>query len=171
MGGSNVRKTKAKLINFLPYAFFIAICFVMFTKEPGSNGDEIWNYSFAKNICEGKLPYTDFNMIPTPLSAYVSAVFMRIFGTSLFVFRAIAVALAAIAAGLLYFLSAKITESKFLPFVATTFASILCMFVWIYNYNHLNLVILLLIMALELYRDGDKHRTAFAMTIWLDAIS
>lgn len=52
---------RGKLLLLLPYiTFFVVGIFLLF--EPILDGDEIWNYNFARNICEGRLPYVDFNI-------------------------------------------------------------------------------------------------------------
>ena len=75
-----------KIKNITPYLIFAVFCAIILTK-PFGNGDELWNYSFAKNIVNGLIPYRDFNIVQTPLSAYIPALFMSIFGDRLFVHR------------------------------------------------------------------------------------
>lgn len=57
------------------------------------NYDELWNYNFAKNIAEGRLPYKDFNMIQMPLLPLICAAFLKIFVNELIVMRILAILL------------------------------------------------------------------------------
>ncbi len=59
--------------------------FIILNKELG-NMDELWNFSFAKNIHDGLIPYKDFNLISTPLSCFINCLFLFI-DTSLITFR------------------------------------------------------------------------------------
>ena len=61
--------------------------------RPLDDLDEIWNYNFAKNIADGKMPYKDFNMITTPLLPNLCAIFLIIFGNELIVMRILAIIL------------------------------------------------------------------------------
>ena len=49
--------------------------------------DEIWNYNFARNIVNGNVPYLDFNMIIFPLFPNILALFLKVFGEELIVYR------------------------------------------------------------------------------------
>lgn len=66
-----------KLYRFLFVAFLI-FCYSYFGYTLYL--DEIWNYGFAYNIVNGLVPYRDFNMIVTPLYAFLSSIFIKVFG-------------------------------------------------------------------------------------------
>lgn len=139
---------KEKLLLLLPYiTFFVVGIFLLF--EPILDGDEIWNYNFARNICEGRLPYVDFNMIQTPLSAYLAASVLKVFGNTLFNFRIVAIILLALVFGSLYRLCEKIIGDNTIAFVITVFVYGLNFIFWNYNYNNLNLLLLIWILYLE----------------------
>ena len=74
-----IKNLKKFFIFFL--IFVISFC-VMFFIRPGCI-DEIRNYGFAYNIYQGMVPYRDFNMIITPLYAFLSSIFVMIFGNHL----------------------------------------------------------------------------------------
>jgi len=65
---------------------FIAIASCILPRDL-NNLDEIWNYNFGINISNGKLPYKDFNMVQTPLSALISGIGLKIFWNELLVMR------------------------------------------------------------------------------------
>ncbi len=47
-------------------------------------GDEIWNYGSGYNIFRGMIPYRDFNLVVTPLYAFLVSLFILIFNHHLF---------------------------------------------------------------------------------------
>lgn len=66
----------------------IIICsFFSELAEPINNLDEIWQYSFARNIANGKTPYSDFNIIVTPFFSFLGSLFIRIFSDEMVVMR------------------------------------------------------------------------------------
>lgn len=66
--------------------------------------DELWNYNFARNVSEGKLPYKDFNIIQMPLLPIICGVFLKIIANELIVMRL----LASILNTVLFFMICKI---------------------------------------------------------------
>ena len=130
---------KEKLLPMFPYAIFLLVGGFLLIR-PIMDGDEIWNYNFARNICEGRFPYVDFNMVPTPLSAYLAAGFLKVFGNTLFHFRIVAILLMAAVFGSLYYLCSQILQDKVVAFVSTVFVFGLNYLFWNYNYNNLNLL-------------------------------
>lgn len=105
--------TKSRIRSLLPYLFISVICLCLFAKPLGS-GDELWNYNFGKNIAEGLLPYKDFNIIQTPLSAYVAGFFMLCFGRGLITHRILGYLLAISIYCTGYHLCKKISKSAFI---------------------------------------------------------
>lgn len=71
---------------------FIVISVTILVKDLG-NYDELWNYNFAKNVAEGRLPYRDFNMIQMPLLPIICAIFLKICANELIVMRMLAILL------------------------------------------------------------------------------
>ena len=149
---------RGKLLLLLPYiTFFVVGIFLLF--EPILDGDEIWNYNFARNICEGRLPYVDFNMIQTPLAAYLAAGVLKVFGNTLFHFRIVAIILLALVFSSLYRLCEKIIKERTTAFVITVFVYGLNLIFWNYNYNNLNLLLLIWILCLEWKRYEDENES------------
>lgn len=64
--------------------FFIIVFFV--NPLNVTMGDGMWNYGFAYSISKGLIPYTEINMITTPLYAFLGAFFLKIFGEGYHVF-------------------------------------------------------------------------------------
>lgn len=73
---------KTKYIYLFVIIFFFLFCYSYFISAV--YGDEIWNYGFAYNIASGLVPYKDFNLVVTPLYAFLSSFFIKIFGHHLY---------------------------------------------------------------------------------------
>ncbi len=80
---------------------FLIIATCVLTKEL-SDLDEIWNFNMARCICNGLVPYKDISMIITPLTPLIEALFLKIFGSEMFVSRVLAIILALINLILVY---------------------------------------------------------------------
>lgn len=138
---------RVKILVFFPYVFIFFMSLFVFVLP--ISGDELWNYNFARNICDEKIPYVDFNMLITPLSAYISAAFLRLFGLDLWVFRILGVLLFMGTFSLMYYICKEISKEKWLSFIATICVASWMLVVWIYNYNNLNLLLILMVIYLE----------------------
>lgn len=140
-----------------PYVVIGVLCLVIFL-IPLSNADELWNYTFAKEIAEGFVPYKDISMIPTPLAAYIAAVFLKVFGEGLFVYRVVGYILMVITFSILYRMCVQILEKSSYALMVTLTMFVVNYFSYIYSYNTLLLCLLLVILMLELKDktwDGD----------------
>ena len=138
-------------------AFLLAGLFLLV--KPVQDLDELWNYGFAGYIFHGMVPYRDFNMVQTPLSAWLGAVWLSLFGQDLWVFRLLGALLFGAVFGIMHLLLCRITGSRVVAFVAASFSAALCWLIWMYNYNHLNLLVLLLCLYLRyLTEQQDKKK-------------
>ncbi len=145
-----------KIRNTIPYLVFAVFCAIILTKPFGS-GDELWNYSFAKNIVNGLVPYRDFSIVQTPLSAYIPALLMTAFGDGLLVFRIAGFLLLFVNTSIVYHLCKKSTGSAFLGFIAALFINCVNLPSYIYNYNYLSAFVILLIFEIE---TGEKSESS-----------
>lgn len=139
---------KKTIINIAPY-FIIALMSMIILAKPFGSGDELWNYSFAKNISEGMVPYRDFNIVQTPLSAYIPAFFMALFGRGLFIHRLVGLFLLFAITAVCYHLCKKVTGSIFIGLITSLFVACVCLPFYIYNYNYLSAFIILVIFEIE----------------------
>lgn len=133
---------------YLPYIAILLMGVLVFLKPLG-NGDELWNYNFAKNITQGNIPYRDFSIVQTPLSSYISACFLWLLGDGLFVFRIVAYLLFVGLAFLVFDLCKKATKSVGVAVCLTAFVMSSHFLYFIYNYNYLTAFVLLIIFELE----------------------
>lgn len=105
--------------------------------------DEMWNYNFSKNIFEGLLPYKDFNIIQMPLTAYIGAIFLAIFGNQLISMRIFAI----ISNFLIIFISYKLLKKIE---ISRSFAKliILGIVLALYDYFRIDYNFLILLLSL-----------------------
>ena len=148
-----------KCRKWFPFVLFFLLALPILFREFGS-GDELWNYNFAINISNGKLPYSDFSIVQTPLSAYFSALFLLIFGNSLISFRLAGIVLIAITFALMHSVCITLTGQRWVSWIACTFTYVLVYHIWIYNYNYLILFVVMLIIYLMLKEKPFCNRFA-----------
>ena len=67
--------------------------------------DELYNFGFAINILNGRIPYLDFNMIIPPLFPYIVSLVLKIFGKKLIIYHII---LSTLIVGVTFITSKKI---------------------------------------------------------------
>ena len=80
-------KMKQKIIKYLTITTLILfISISIFTQEVNSL-DEIQNFSNSKNVANGLLPYKDFNLIVTPLYAYINSITLKLLTPKLYIYR------------------------------------------------------------------------------------
>ncbi len=147
--------SKKSITAFLPYltAMLAALCIFCI---PLSNGDEFWNYTFAKNIAQSMIPYRDFSIVQTPLSAYISALFLKLFGVNMLVFRILCWALVSATLSLQFYLCKKVCGEGFLSIAFMLMSFSVNILFFIYNYNYLSAFVVLLIISAEL-SERKKH--------------
>lgn len=114
--------------------------------------DEIWNYGFTYNIANGLIPYKDFNMVITPFYPFLGALFLIIFGKSLFVYH---IFNALICTGIFYFMKITLNKSYYIVY------SILLL-VSLPNYSLFSILLLYIILYLE-----DNKKNDFLIGIFI----
>ena len=123
--------------------------------RPLNDLDEIWNYNFARNIAEGKMPYKDFNMIQTPLVPILCSVFLNIFGNELIVMRILAIILCAVILFITYKILQKLKVNKYLSFTFIIFLIYILKDHFRIDYNFFVLLNVLIIIYMELKLISD----------------
>lgn len=108
--------------------FYLLLAFMAGWFHNLENQDELWNYTFANNIANGLLPYRDFNLLQTPFSCQVNAIFILIFGHHLVIIRMTGAVLFTMIAAKLDKISRQLgAKGIYEMFVPVIF---LCMFFW-----------------------------------------
>ncbi|MDO4802346.1 MAG: hypothetical protein Q4A15_09290, partial [Prevotellaceae bacterium] len=154
-----------KIKKYVPYMLITLASVLVFFREFG-NCDELWNFSFARNIVNGLLPYKDYSIVQTPLSAYITSFFLLVFGDRLLSYRIAGYVLCVTIFCLFYYVCKTKSHSNLIASIATVFVMGLQMIPYIYNYNYLSAAIVLIIFAV--YCKAKNHNTlAFNLLIGL----
>lgn len=112
--------------------------------------DELWNYNFARNVYDGKIPYKDFNMLQMPLLPLMASIFLKIIANELLTMRILAIILCSFLLFLVYKIL-KILDIKeknnilSIMFIGYLFKEYFCI-----DYNFGILLNLLIIIYIEL---------------------
>ena len=133
----------------------IMISMIVLTREIWSL-DELWNYNFARNIVIGKIPYLDFNLVTFPLFQNLLAIFLKIFGQELFIYRIFQII---VFVGILYFslkLFEKLNIKKIKSYVALLVYLIFIIFYYVCEYNVFCLFLMMILINLELSENIKK---------------
>lgn len=80
-------KNKEKLKNILLYLGLFVLVSGSVLVQKINNLDEIWLYNFSRVLADGRVLYKDISLILTPLFPCICAVFLKIFGNELIIFR------------------------------------------------------------------------------------
>ena len=120
--------------------------------------DEIWNYSFARNIANGLIPYKDFNIIVTPLISIICGVILKITTNELIIMRIIASVLCSfiiyIVHKLFKLLAIKESYSIIFTFIiGWLFKDIFCID---YNYGNLLIILIIIYQEIKKYKKSMK---------------
>ena len=176
-------KTK-EIIGFILLVFiYIFSCII--TKNI-NNLDELWNYSFAKNIANSLIPYKDFNIIVTPFIYYISGIILKIFGQELIVIRVITAILNTGVFVLIFKILSKLidsikekikietktrtdTNSISIPIIITTILIFLFKDFYVFDYNVVFILFTLIIIYLEIKQRNNTNKI-FEINIKLDII-
>lgn len=152
-----LKSKKELLIKVFPYTILLFCCLNIFF-HPLMNADEIWNYSFANNIFQGKLPYRDFNIIQTPLSSYIAVPFLFIFGNNMFSMRIAHYLMFFLILLLFYKICMLFCNCMPVALITSVFIFILNSSMVIYNYNYVNLLIVLFFVYKEVKLKKSDNR-------------
>ena len=128
---------------------FITILTIILVK-PLSNLDEIWNFNIARCISNGLIPYKDISLVTTPLVGFITAIFLKIFGTEMFVTRILAAILALINLILIYRIFKKIEIPKSINMILILIIAFIFKDYFCLDYNFFILMITLIIILLEI---------------------
>ena len=150
--GTNM-KNKNILINIAIIFGFMLITSANIFIQKLSNLDEIWIYNFGRCIINGLLPYKDFSIIITPLFAYISAAFLRVFGSEMIVLRCAEVIQTALVLFMIYKNLEKLKVNKGISLLFTLGIYYLYSKSFCFDYNWAVLLISLIILYRELRED------------------
>ena len=133
--------------------FWIGIFIVILTcilVKPLANLDEVWNFNTARCIANGLVPYKDISMITTPLTSFITAIFLKLFGTEMFITRILAAILAVVNLALMYRIFRKLNIPKQITSVLVLAIMFVLKDYFCLDYNFLVLALALFIVLMEL---------------------
>ena len=143
-------KYKSVLINIAIILGFMLIVSANVFIQQLSNLDEIWIYNFGRCIINGLLPYKDFSIIITPLFAYISAAFLRLFGDEMIVLRFAEVIQTALILFMVYKILERLKVNKGISLLFSLGLYNLYSSVFCYDYNWAVLLLSLVVIYIEL---------------------
>ncbi|MBO5349949.1 MAG: glycosyltransferase family 39 protein [Clostridia bacterium] len=144
---------------------FITILTYIFVR-PLSNLDEIWNFNIARCISNGLVPYKDISMVATPLLSFITAIFLKIFGTEMFITRILAAILAILNLILVYRICKKLEISKTITSILILIITFILRDYFCLDYNFFVLAIGLAIILLEI-RNVKNEKSTIATQIFI----
>lgn len=140
---------KQKIIKYLTITTLILfISISIFTQEVNSL-DEIWNFSNAKNVANGLLPYKDFNLIVTPLYAYINSITLKLLTPKLYIYRINYIILFTLLIFTISKLLKKYNINKYKKYIFCLLYGYFLIKTTYSDYNFFNLILLTLILYLE----------------------
>lgn len=164
---------KRIIFEILVIIILVSLSFNLILKEPIGNLDELWQYSFARNILNGKIPYNDFNIIVTPLFSAIASIFLRIFSDQLLVMRCFNATIYFLILYITYTILKELKLNKYISLGIVLF--IYYMFVGIIGveYNYLLLLLILLMVKLELrdIRNNEEFGDDIKVNFYIGIIS
>lgn len=138
--------------NYFNILLFIIICLIIspvILSKPLNNLDEVWIYNFAKNIADGLVPYRDFNLVITPLIAFIGGLFLKILGNELIIMRILAILLISFIFFMTYQILNKLKINKYYNFAILFLLFLLLKEYICIDYNFAILAIILILIYLS----------------------
>ena len=140
----------------LVFIIFIAIGAVILPK-PLNNLDELWNFNFALNVSEGRIPYRDFNIVSTPLLSMVCGNILKIVGQELIVTRILAIAISTAIMFIVYKILQELKINKYYTYIILGIIYEIYKQFFCLDYNFSVLLIVLIIIYLEIRRVNNTR--------------
>lgn len=148
------KKFTREIVVFL--VMFLCVSSIIIPKEL-NNLDELWNFNFAKNISDGKLPYKDFNMVQTPLLPIICGLILKFTAKELIIMRIISSLVNTCILFTTYKILKELKLNKYYIYTA-----LIAIYTLIYNYltldyNFAVLLIALLVIYVEIKNLNKKQ--------------
>lgn len=147
------------------FCFFLVICSSGILFRDIRNLDELWNYNFANCISQGLQPYKDFNMIVTPLSAFINGVILHIFGNQLFVHRIVNVILSSTILFIIYKIFQNLKVENSVNIISLIYIGLIYVPLFANDYNFLIILLSLLVLLLEIKNIDKKPNVVYDIFI------
>lgn len=147
-----------KLRNILFWSGIFLVILTYIVIKPLENLDEMWNFNFARCIANGLVPYRDINMVTTPLLAFITAIFLKIFGSEMFVTRILTAVIATINLGMIYKICINIKIHSSISKILVLIIMFVMRTYYCLDYNLLAVTFTLTIILLELKNINQEYK-------------
>ena len=121
-----------------------------------SSLDELWNYNFARNICDGLLPYKEISIIQMPLYPTIVALFLKLIANELIISRVVAILLFTLTMFVGYKILDKLIDNKWLPIIGILGILLIYKAEYWGDYNFAVLLITMITIFLEVKNNKGK---------------
>lgn len=162
----NIFKNKKKTIIFFTILVILFLMFNIFTQLSfyGNRLDFLWNYSFGLQITKGILPYSGYNMVPTPLLAFSTALFLKVFSTNIVSYAVFMAILKVTLLSLVSLITTKLLRNntkydKYYIFIISFVLLNILLSDFYFEYNFFAILFLLSIILLEISIYKNKKDT------------
>ncbi len=116
------------------------------------NYDTMWTFGFAQKIAQGYIPYRDYNMVITPLFAQLTAIFMKIFSSNIFVFLMVGIVEVTLVLLFQYLIFRKMKISIKASIVSVFLTSIYMVYCATNSYNILACMFMYILIFIEIIK-------------------
>ena len=138
------------IVTVLTIGFVFAITFSGIINKPIADLDEIWNFNTAKQIGSGLIPYREISMITTPLTSWVTAIFLNIIGVNILNFRILTAIIISLIALVTMLVCKELTGKKLFAFVTTMILTSMLLISYRLDYNVTTILLALIVLLAEL---------------------
>lgn len=153
---------KKKILNTLIEIIFFALIFILILSlvlnKTINSLDEIWNYYNSHTILMGLMPYKDISLITIPLFQWTSAIFLKIFGDHLIVFRVEETIMISTIFFMTYKILLELQRDRIFSILASLFMITLYGSYIACDYNFLSLLLILIIVLMELKQINKNEK-------------
>ena len=149
---------KLRDVLFWSGIFLVILTYIVI--KPLENLDEMWNFNVARCIANGLIPYKEISMVSTPLLGFLTAIFLKIFGTEMFITRVLAAVLATVNLGILYRICIKIKIPNSIGKLLILVVMFIMKDYYCLDYNILVMTLGLIILLLEIksFEQENKNK-------------
>lgn len=136
------------LLSIFNIALLFSLIFVIY--PPIGFMDLNWNYLFSVKIAKGMIPYRDFDLLQTPLSFYITAFFLTLFGNEYLTYAVMGALFITLNFFLIYKIFHQLTHNNKVA-IGFLLLTIICSLFSLrcYNYNTLSVIIITCIILRE----------------------
>ena len=111
-----------------------------------NNLDELWNFNFAKNVSDNRIPYKDFNMVTTPLLPLICGIILKLTAKELIITRILAILLNSAIIFMVYKILETCKINKYLNYLVLIIMHRLYSQIFCLDYNFTVLLIILVLI-------------------------